>query len=142
MPVSATQSGELKVTGIDGPGDATTLTLDPAQRFGSLQTAVDGDRTLLVATSNGDPAQLDALLAWLDSEPMRWSRLSGTAVLAPARRCPRDVRRGRTQEQVMTVDNGNAQSAPGGLEWASLRWSPSALGCLVAQPVEDAERLT
>jgi hypothetical protein len=110
LPVSATQSGELKVTGIDGPADATTLTLDPGQRFGSLQMAVDGDRTLLIATSNGDPAQLDALLAWLDSEPMRWSRLSGTAVLAPAGRAPVMFAADASQEQVMTVDNGNALS--------------------------------
>ncbi|MET0475906.1 MAG: hypothetical protein ABW001_14835 [Mycobacterium sp.] len=88
LPVSANDSGELKVVGVDGPTDETTLTLDPGQRFGSLQTVFDGKRALLVATSNGAPGRLDALLAWLDSAPNRWSRLSGDAILAPAGREP------------------------------------------------------
>jgi hypothetical protein len=83
LPVNASKSGELKVVGIEGTTDQTTLTLDPTQRIGSLQTAVDGQRTILIATSNGAPEQLDALLAYLNADPARWSRLTGTAVLAP-----------------------------------------------------------
>jgi hypothetical protein len=88
LPVSAHESGELTVFGLDGTTDQTTLTLDPAQRLGSLQTVVDGHRTLLVATSNGAPEQLDALLAWLNADPIRWSRLAGNAVIAPPGRDP------------------------------------------------------
>jgi len=83
LPVSANDSGELKVVSVDGTTDQTTLTLDPAQRFGSLQTVYDGKRTLLVATSNGAPDRLDELLAWMDAVPTRWSRLVGEAILAP-----------------------------------------------------------
>jgi hypothetical protein len=88
LPVSANTSGEVKVAAIDVGSEATTLTLNPSQRFGSLQTVLDGRRPLLIATSNGAPEQIDALLAWLDSEPVRWSRLTGTAVLAPVGRDP------------------------------------------------------
>lgn len=88
LPVNASESGELKVAGVDGSHDETTLTLDPAQPFGSMQTVFDGRRTLLIATSNGSPEQLDALLGWLDAVPVRWTRLTGTAVLAPAGRDP------------------------------------------------------
>ena len=88
LPVTANDSGELKIVGGDGATDETTLTLQPGQRFGSLQTEFDGGRTLLVATSNGAPDLLDALLGWLDSAPNRWSRLAGDAILAPAGRDP------------------------------------------------------
>ncbi|WP_293241162.1 hypothetical protein [Mycolicibacterium sp.] len=88
LPVAVNASGELKVAAIDGSSDATTLTLSPAQRFGSLQTVFDGRRPLLIATSDGAPDQIDALLTWLNADPVRWSRLTGTAVLAPAGRDP------------------------------------------------------
>ncbi len=88
LPVSTDASGELKVAAVEGSSDETTLTLDPAQRFGSLQAVLDGRRPLLVATSNGAPEQVDALLAWLGADPLRWSRVTGTAVLAPAGRDP------------------------------------------------------
>lgn len=74
--------GRLSLEGIDNGGEPTTLTLDPAIRFGSLQTLFDGQRTLLVATSNGAPDQLDELLRWLSSDPRRWTRLDGTAIVA------------------------------------------------------------
>jgi hypothetical protein len=88
LPVNANESGELKVAAVEGTSEETTLTLDPGQRFGSLQTAFDGRRTLLIATSNGAAGELDALLAWLDAVPVRWSRLNGTAVLATGGRDP------------------------------------------------------
>ena len=64
-------------------GEPVSLTLNPRLRFGSLQTLYTDDRTVLVATSNDSPAQLDALLGWLNSDPRRWDRLKGTAVIAP-----------------------------------------------------------
>lgn len=107
LPVSANESGELKVTGIDGSTDETTLTLDPAQRFGSLQTVFDGRRTLLIATSNAAPVQLDALLGWLDAVPVRWTRLTGTAVLAPAGRDPVTFGADNPQQSAASVEDGN-----------------------------------
>lgn len=81
LPVSPT-TGRLSLEGVDDAGEPTTLTLDPAIQFGSLQTVFDGQRTLLVATSNGAPDQLDELLRWLSSDPRRWSRLNGAAIVA------------------------------------------------------------
>ncbi|MFN8032186.1 MAG: hypothetical protein U0Q47_02685 [Mycobacterium sp.] len=81
LPVSPA-GGRLSLEGIDNAGEPTTLTLDPAIRFGSLQTVFDGRRSLLVATSNQAPDQLDELLRWLSSDPRRWPRLDGTAIVA------------------------------------------------------------
>ncbi|BDX34138.1 membrane protein [Mycobacterium antarcticum] len=107
LPVGANESGELRVTGVDGGTDQTTLTLNPAQRFGSLQTVFDGRRTAIVATSNGAPEQVDALLAWLDAAPVRWSRLTGTAVLAPAGRDPVSFGAGSPRPAANAVDGND-----------------------------------
>ncbi|WP_319457955.1 MULTISPECIES: cellulose biosynthesis cyclic di-GMP-binding regulatory protein BcsB [unclassified Mycobacterium] len=64
-------------------GEPVSLTLAPGLRFGSLQTVYTGDRTVLIATSNEAPAQLDALLSWLNADSRRWDRLDGAAVIAP-----------------------------------------------------------
>ena len=52
--------------------------------FGSLQTVLDGSRTVLVATSNGNPARLDALLDWVNADTSRWSQVKGSALIAAA----------------------------------------------------------
>jgi len=72
---------QLTLTGFDDDRE-TTLTLDPGIRFGSLQTVSEGQRPLLIATSNGVAAQLDELLRWLNDDPRGWSRLRGNAVVA------------------------------------------------------------
>ena len=82
LPVSAGATGSLTIANSDGNGGAATLTLEPAQPFGSLQTLYGGGRTLLVATSNSSAAQLDSLLNWLGGDVRRWSDLDGTAVVA------------------------------------------------------------
>ena len=81
LPV-ALGASTLDVQRLATDGEKTTLELDPGQQIGSLQTVVDGERTMLIATSNGSAGQLDSLLNWLDQDQMRWSRLTGTAVLA------------------------------------------------------------
>ncbi len=88
LPVAADADGELTVERADAPGETTTLTLDPALGFGSLQVARDGQRTVLVATSREAPDQLDALLDWLGQNPRRWSNLDGTALIAAPGRQP------------------------------------------------------
>lgn len=90
LPVSA-DDRRLTLTGF-APGDQpTTLTLDPGIQFGSLQTVFDGQRSLLIATSNGAPNQLDELLLWLDNDSRRWSQLTGSAVVDVAGRLPASV---------------------------------------------------
>lgn len=81
LPFSAEQ-GRVTVTGVDTKGESVTLDLDPAIGYGALQTVFDGGRTLLVATSNGAPAQLDELLRWAGAERGRWSGLNGRALIS------------------------------------------------------------
>ncbi|WP_414688370.1 hypothetical protein [Mycobacterium sp.] len=88
LPVNGNSAGHIVVEDIDGTSEPGELTLDPTLRFGSLQTLYDGKRTLLIATSNNAPQQLDVLLSWLDSNVERWSRLTGNALIAVPDRNP------------------------------------------------------
>lgn len=88
LPVNGNSNGQILVEDVDGTGEQGELTLDPELRFGSLQTMYDGRRTLLIATSNNSPDQLDVLLGWLDSNVERWSRLTGNALIAAPGRDP------------------------------------------------------
>ena len=80
-PVGPSADGKLEVESVTG-GEAATLTLDPAPRFGSLQTVRNGNRTVVIATSDGSPGQLDSLLSWLDADATRWPSLHGDALLS------------------------------------------------------------
>lgn len=51
--------------------------------YGTVQVAEEGDRTVVLAASNGDPRDLDALLGWLDAEPTRFERLTGDVLIGP-----------------------------------------------------------
>ncbi|MFI5510611.1 hypothetical protein ACIA48_24375 [Mycobacterium sp. NPDC051804] len=118
--VSADQSGPITVRGGDGDGGDTTLTLDPTKPFGSLQTVYAGGRTVLVATSNGDAAQLDSLLSWLDQDTLRWSQLDGNVVIAMPGRQP------------VTVDVDVPQApAPAGDGQSALWWLGGGLIAVV-----------
>lgn len=81
LPFSADQ-GRVTISAEGVKGESVTLELDPAITYGSLQTVFDGQRTLLVATSNGSPGQLDELLRWAAAEPGRWSALNGRALIS------------------------------------------------------------
>jgi len=78
----------ITVENVDGSGNSSTLALDPAVGFGSLQTLYTGGRTVLVATSSAAPAELDRLLTWLDSDIGRWSGLTGNAAVSMPGREP------------------------------------------------------
>ena len=79
LPVSS-RDRSLTLVGLGKDDAETTLTLNKDIRFGSLQTVFDGRRSLLVATSNGAPAQLDDLLRRLSSDP----RVGRRCVVAPS----------------------------------------------------------
>ncbi|MCX2932698.1 hypothetical protein ORI20_20710 [Mycobacterium sp. CVI_P3] len=98
LPVSD-RDRQLTLKGFGDSDQETTLTLDPGIRFGSLQTVIDGQRSLLVATSNGAPEQLDELLRWLDDDPKGWSKLRGSVVVAVEGQAPQLVP-GRTPQSV------------------------------------------
>jgi hypothetical protein len=105
LPVAGNSDGELTVQNADGSGESSTLQLDPALAFGSLQAVYDGGRSLLVATSNGAPAQLDELLEWLDSDVRRWSNVSGDALISAPNRAPVVVNTaGGTEASDQTAD--------------------------------------
>jgi hypothetical protein len=79
--VRGSTDGTVEVQRIGGGGSAT-LTLDPATRFASLQAGRSGNRTVLFATSESAPKQLDSLLDWLGGDVRRWAALDGTAVIS------------------------------------------------------------
>ncbi|MCR8896752.1 hypothetical protein NWF34_07235 [Gordonia sp. GONU] len=85
LPVEAT-GGTLSV--LDADGERSNVVLNPAVRFGSLQVARQDGRSVLLATSTGTAADLDALLTWLDADPDRWPSLAGDAVLQVAGQQP------------------------------------------------------
>lgn len=90
LPVSA-DGGLITLQRMDSGEPEATLMLDPAVRFGSLQTVFDGQRSLLIATSNGAPDQLDGLLRWLNADTRRWTQVRGNAVVAFPNREPASV---------------------------------------------------
>lgn len=81
LPVRS-DDGRMTIDGVDMTGKATAIGLGPGIPLGSLQTVFDGERTLLIATSNGTAAQLDELLRWLGAERGRWGGLDGRAVIS------------------------------------------------------------
>lgn len=80
-PVRSSTDGALEVQRVGG-GAPVTLTLDPAMPFASLQVGRIGNRTVLFATSENAPAQLDSLIDWLDADTRRWAGLDGTATIS------------------------------------------------------------
>jgi len=91
LPLSATDSS-VTLQATDESGAPTTLTLNPTLRYGSLQTFFEGGRSVLVATSNAAPGELDELLRWLGADGRRWPRLDGTVLIAAPGRQPVTVR--------------------------------------------------
>jgi hypothetical protein len=122
LPVGSGGDGALDVQPLGDDAAATTITLDPGQQFGSVQTVLNGSRSVLVATSNSAPAQLDSLLEWLDQDQRRWPRLSGTAVVSVPDQAP------------VVVNSATAadDSAPAVVEDASPRWWIAAAAVAVA----------
>ena len=120
LPLSAAQ-GAMTIDAVDanavGEGTETTLTLDPAMRYGSLQAFFDGQRSLLVATSNAAPAQLDELLRWLAADARRWPRLDGIALVSAPGQAPVTVRpqAGVADVPVRSGDASAAWWAAGGI---------------------------
>lgn len=99
LPISADKD-RIDIEALQPDDKPTTLTLDPAIQFGSLQTVFDGKRTLLIATSNGASQQLDELLGWLGGGSGRWSGLDGRAIISVPGQLP------------VTVPNEPAAAAP------------------------------
>ncbi|AEV71321.1 hypothetical protein MycrhN_0686 [Mycolicibacterium rhodesiae NBB3] len=80
-PVRSSTDGTVQVQRIGG-GSPATLSLDPAKPFASLQAGRIGSRSVLFATSENAPDQLDSLLDWLGGDVRRWAALNGTAAIS------------------------------------------------------------
>lgn len=127
LPVTAGPSGPITVNAVGSGDKPTRLSLDPMMRFASLQTVFNHGRSLLVATSNGAPGQLDELIRWLKSDNNKhWQRLKGVAVVSVPGQDP------------VTVDHppmvgGAAGSSAGGhsdldwLWWFGAGWAAVAI---------------
>lgn len=109
LPVSSDQ-GTLTLDGVVADGESTTLTLDPALKYGTLQAFVSSGRSVLVATSNGAPAELDRLLRWMSADLKRFSKLDGVAVVAAPGQSPVVVG-ARAASAAAPADAGRAISA-------------------------------
>jgi hypothetical protein len=119
LPINA-QQGRLDLDGVVDDGQSTTLTLDPALKYGIVQAFIDRGRSLLVATSNAAPGQLDDLLRWMSSDPRRWSQLDGAAVVSVPRQAP------------VVIGAQPAIGAPVPSDPAALRWTAGVAIGLVA----------
>ena len=109
--------GQITVAAVDDAGQSTTLTLDPSIKFGSVQTLFDGTRSLLIATSNGAPQQLDDLLRWLSEKTSRWSDLEGRAVISVPSSAPVTVPNRQTDLPADQETSSSDQGPLGGAAW-------------------------
>ncbi|CPR08953.1 hypothetical protein BN971_01401 [Mycobacterium bohemicum DSM 44277] len=114
LPVAAGPSGPITVNAMESGDKPTKLTLDPTLRFASLQTVFNRGRSLLVASSNGAPAQLDELLRWLNGDKKRWQRLKGVAVVSAPGQDPVTVDQ---QSSSAPGQNGAAGQSHSDLDW-------------------------
>lgn len=105
--------GNITIDAFTEGGDPVTLTLEPAITFGSLQTWFDGQRSILVATSNGSAAQLDELLRWLSEKQTRWTDLDGRAIISVPGSDPVTVPNRRSD----LPEPSEGSSGEGGADW-------------------------
>ncbi|MDG5481457.1 hypothetical protein [Mycolicibacterium gadium] len=106
-PVRSSTDGTLEVQRVGG-GDPATLKLDPSTPFASLQVGRDGGRTVLFATSDEAPEQLDSLVDWLDGDTRRWAGLDGTAAISLPDREPVTVDTDAAAPPVASEDSGTS----------------------------------
>ena len=59
--------------------------------YGSLQVAEVPNHEIVVVTSNGDAADVDTMLSWLENDPARFGRLTGDVLVAPRDVDPFDI---------------------------------------------------
>jgi hypothetical protein len=123
----------VTVQGRDAKDEPRTVTLEPGAGFGSLQAVFDGERSLLVATSNGAPGQLDQLLRWLGEERGRWSGLDGKALISVAGADPITIASPEVPDAVTdATESMGLLSRYGWVWWAAGAFAGlAALGALV-----------
>lgn len=116
LPVSAGSRGPITVNTVESDGKPARLTLDPTFQFASVQTVFDRGRSLLIATSNGVPGQLDELLRWLGSDTAHWAAAKGVALVSAQGQDPVAV------ERVGGDEPAASHSGLGWLWWLGAGW--------------------
>ena len=129
LPVSS-DNGRIDIEARLPDNKPTTLTLDPAVQFGSLQTVFDGKRTLLISTSNGAPQQLDELLGWLGGGSGRWSGVDGRAIIAVPGQAPVTVPTNPPRSRPRSPTPPAEQASTPGPAGGRRRVAAAALGAL------------
>lgn len=122
LPVSAGPSGPITINAVESGGKPTKLTLDPSLRFASLQTVFNRGRSLLIATSNGAPFQLDELLRWLTGDNKHWQSLKGVAAVSVPGQEPVTVDQSPTAGPVAAAPGGGSHSDLAWLWWFGAGW--------------------
>lgn len=125
LPIGA-DLGEISIAALDSGGEPTTLNLDPAIKFGSLQTVYDGRRTVLVATSTGDALLLDELLRWLSENRGRWANLDGRAIISVPGNPPVTVP--NLPSDLPESSDSGSDDSDGGIGW--VWWAAGAIASL------------
>jgi hypothetical protein len=118
LPVSAAANGPLTINGLGSDNKPATIELDPQMRFASLQTVFNRGRQLLIATSNGAPMQLDALLKSLSGDTSRWPSLGGVALVSVPGQDAVTV----SQKNLPGGTNSEGHSGLGWLWWLGGGW--------------------
>ena len=72
QPLASADPALLALQGVSG-----------ATPYGTLQVIEQGNRSIVIATSNGEARDLDALLGWLDADPSQFPRLTGDVLIGP-----------------------------------------------------------
>ncbi len=123
LAINAPEAVPMTLDVLDDDGNPTTLTLDPRVNFGSLQTVVSGQRSVLIATSDGGAVgQLDELLSWLSADERRWSELNGVGVVSVPGRDPVTVPGG------LETTDASAPAEDGRTRW----WVAGGVAAVVA----------
>ncbi|MFW0795180.1 hypothetical protein AAFP30_15310 [Gordonia sp. CPCC 205515] len=101
-----TDGRTLKVVNTSGDAQTSSVTLNPGINFGALEVTRQNDRSVLVATSTNDTADLDGLLRGL-SAGSQWSGLEGDAILQVAGNDPVTV----ASDQVSPVESSDGHGS-------------------------------
>ncbi|MDI9915063.1 hypothetical protein [Rhodococcus sp. IEGM 1379] len=80
LPMDTVDQGLLRLRG-----------LEFGSAYGALQVMSNSHSEVVALTSNGNPADADAILNWLDGDKNRFARLTGDLVVAPAGAEPFDI---------------------------------------------------
>jgi hypothetical protein len=122
LPLRLTRTEDRRFELAGAEGASTSLTFGTEVSYASMQVIRDNDRTVLVATSTGVPAELDRTLTWLAADPERWPDLTGHVLFTTDGRDP----------VTLSDPRGDVLAAPEEGMSAPVVWTVVGVGVLVA----------